>query len=52
VEISDGAIIKSDYKLCAEVVSKSKTPSRVTPTRDSGKKHDFTCLYLSVSVFY
>jgi hypothetical protein len=40
--ISDGIIIKCNYELCAEVVNKSniqsKTPSRVTPTHNSGKK--------------
>jgi hypothetical protein len=39
VEISDGAVIKCNYELCAKVVSKSniqpKPPSRVTHTRAS-----------------
>jgi hypothetical protein len=39
VEISGGAIIKCDYELSVKVVNKSnsqsKTPSRVTDTRDN-----------------
>jgi hypothetical protein len=39
VEISHGAIIKCSYEFCVKVVIKfklqSKTPSRVTPSRDS-----------------
>jgi hypothetical protein len=39
LEISDGAIIKCNYKLCVKVVNKSniqsKTPSRVTHTCDN-----------------
>jgi hypothetical protein len=41
VEISDGAIIKCNDGVCVKVVNKSniqsKTPSRVTPTRDNMK---------------
>jgi hypothetical protein len=39
VELSDGALIKCRHELCVKVVNKfniqSKTPSRVTYTRDN-----------------
>jgi hypothetical protein len=39
MEITDGAVIKCNYKLCAKVVNKFniklKTPSIVIPSRDN-----------------